>query len=160
MLTRPCRKAADLDGMKTHSTSSAEHVIVRAPRRRGAVVIGLGAAILTFGAASAASIGGIKSLNLGSDSEVVASCDTDGVVSHYDPAYNAAIGGYAANVVIVEEIDDRCKAQHMQVTLSDSAGNVLGQSVVRDAEPSGMKFDDFKSVPASKVSNISVVFWQ
>ena len=61
---------------------------------------------------------------------------------------------------LIEEIDDRCKAQHMQVTLSDSAGNVLGQSVVRDAEPTGMKFDDFKSVPASQVNNISVVFWQ
>ena len=47
--------------------------------------------------ASAASLGGVESANLGSSATVVASCDTDGVTVDYSTAYDSASGTYLVN---------------------------------------------------------------
>jgi hypothetical protein len=72
--------------------------------------------------ASAASLGGVTSSNLGSSATVVASCDTDGVSVDYTTAYDVTSGTYLVNTVTVGEIDPSCKGEQIEVSLKDRDG--------------------------------------
>ena len=73
--------------------------------------------------ASAASLGGVQSTSLGSSATVVASCDTDGVALDYSTAYNAESGTYVVNSVTVDNINDACKGQMIEVSLENDKGD-------------------------------------
>ena len=84
-------------------------------------------AVLVFSliAASAASLGGINSAQLGADATLVASCDTDGVSATYGTSLGAA-GEYVVDDVTIDGIDPLCVGQDIEVTLSDGTGAALG----------------------------------
>lgn len=140
---------------------SAPFLIVPPRKRRGGFIgLGLAAGLLAFGAANAASLGGIKAQSLGANTQVIASCDRDGITSRFDPVYNPEVAGYVANVAVVEGIDEACNGLLIQVTLADAKGGTLGQSEVQKVEGSGMKFANFSTVLADQAERISVVIWQ
>jgi len=87
-----------------------------------AVIAGLAISGGVF--ASAASLGGVSSTNLGSSATVVASCDTDGVNLDYSTAYDAATGEYHVNEVKLDGIANTCKGQAIEVSLKNADGKV------------------------------------
>jgi len=86
-------------------------------------------AVLAFSmiAASAASLGGITTSELGAETDVVAGCDPDGIAVDFTVAYSAADGEYMTSTVDITEIDTpNCDGQEISVTLTDSAGADIG----------------------------------
>ena len=92
--------------------------------KRTIIALTAGLAVTGGVFASAASLGGVESSNLGSSATVVASCDTDGVAVDYSTAYDAATGTYLVNSVTVDKISDACKGQLIEVSLKDTDGKV------------------------------------
>lgn len=111
--------------------------------------------------ASAASLGGLTSDNLGADDAVVASCDTDGVTSSYTSVYNTTgTDGFKVDDVTIGAINDACDGDDMTVTLTGAAGVSLGEVV--QAVPVNAAFTnvlDFvaEDVLAEDVTGIHVV---
>ncbi len=90
--------------------------------KRTLIALTAGLAVTGGVFASAASLGGVTSTNLGSSATVVASCDTDGVKLDYTTAYDAASGTYLVNSVTVDGIDAFCKGEQIEVSLKNSDG--------------------------------------
>lgn len=87
------------------------------------------AGVLAFATvlASAASLGGINSSNLGADDNTVSSCDTNGVTSSYSSVYNlTGSAGIKVDDVTIGGIADACDGQTMIVTLTGAGGASLG----------------------------------
>ena len=90
------------------------------------------AAIVAFGGflAMAATLGGITADNLGADSSVIASCDTDGVTTSYTVAYDATDARDEITAVTVAGVDAACAGQTLTVTLTDGSDVQLDQTSV------------------------------
>ena len=90
------------------------------------------AAIVAFGGflAMAATLGGITADNLGADSSVIASCDTDGVTTSYTVAYDATDARDEITAVTVASVDAACAGQTLTVTLTDGSDVQLDQTSV------------------------------
>ena len=95
-------------------------------RRTIAGVVG---AFTVFGTvfASAASLGGITSGNVGADDAPVASCDTNGVTTSYATSWDATDDRYEVTSVTVSNIaSPACNGKTVSVSLVDNAGNQIG----------------------------------
>lgn len=90
--------------------------------KRTLIAVVAGIAVTGGVFASAASLGGVTSTNLGSSATVVASCDTDGVDLDYSTSYDTASGTYLVNSVTVSKIDDSCKGEQIEVSLKSADG--------------------------------------
>ena len=79
-------------------------------------------AVLVFSliAASAASLGGITTADIGAEVDVVASCDTDGVTVSFGTTFDGT--EYVVDSVTVSGIDAPCIGQDLSVTLSGLVG--------------------------------------
>jgi len=89
-------------------------------------------AVFVFGliSASAASLGGITTADLGADTAVVASCDADGVTVAYNWTYTpGAPGFFDVDSVDVEGIDAACDGYDIFVDLGDGSA-ILGDGTV------------------------------
>ena len=91
------------------------------------IVLAGAAGIVAVGAvsASAASLGGVTSDQVGVDSGVVASCDTDGIDVDYTVAYSSDDTTYDVNDVTLSDVDATCAGQTYTVTLADDTGTNL-----------------------------------
>lgn len=95
------------------------------------ILAGLVAALTLLGfLAMAASLGGITTTNLGADSSVVASCDTDGVTTSFTVAYDATDTRDEVTQVIVGGVAVACVGENLTVTLTNGAGAVLDTTTV------------------------------
>ena len=83
-------------------------------------------AVASFGAASAASLGGLTSTSVGSNDTVVASCDSDGIAVSYGTTYSASAGKYQVTSVTVSGISAPCVGQTLAVTIKGTGGTSLG----------------------------------
>lgn len=89
-------------------------------------------AVLAFSliAASAASLGGINTSDVGADATFVGSCDTDGVdASFADPTVDAS-GRYVVASVTISGIHADCLGQLLSVDVTDAALVSLGSGSV------------------------------
>lgn len=100
----------------------------RRSRKRMAFAIGVPVALAGIVVASAASLGGITGGTLGADTDVVASCDTNGVTVGYVNSYDATDGRYETTAVNATAIDVACDTKPIKVTLKDGAGASLGEA--------------------------------
>lgn len=81
-------------------------------------------------AASAASLNGINTADLGADATVVASCDSDGVTVNYNWTYTpGAPGLFDVTSVDVSGIDGACDGYDIEVDLGDGT-SILGTGTV------------------------------
>ncbi len=96
------------------------------------MVAALLAGFTVFGAvfASAASLGGITSGNVGADNATVASCDTDGVTTSYTTSWDSADARYEVTSVTVANINDACDGKTLSVSLLDAASAQIGTGSV------------------------------
>ncbi len=81
--------------------------------------------IAAFGAASAASLGGLTSTSVGSNDTVVAACDTDGVSIAYTTSYSATASQYQVTAVTLSGIAATCANQTAAVTVKGAGGTAL-----------------------------------
>jgi len=119
-------------------------------------------AVLVFGliAASAASLGGINTADLGADSVVVAACDTDGVDVDYNYTYNSGAPGYfEMTSVDVSSIAAGCDNYAIHVTLGDDGTlGELGTGDVADIGATGtINVAISAGVDAEAVEEIGIV---
>jgi hypothetical protein len=89
--------------------------------KSGAVLGALIAAALV--SASAASLGGLTSENLGAESDVVAGCDNDGVDIAYVTDYDEVSQDYEVTGVRLLGLDDACIGQLASVAIDDTSGD-------------------------------------
>ena len=84
-------------------------------------VIAVVAAVAAFGAvsASAASLGGLNSKSLGADTNVVASCDTDGVAVAYTTSYDATAKEFLVSGVNLTSINATCNTFAVSVSVAN-----------------------------------------
>jgi hypothetical protein len=105
--------------------------------------------------ASAASLGGVSSANVGSSTTVVASCDTDGVKLDYKNAWDAKSGEYQTQGVEVSGIADSCKGQAIEVSLrSDKGDSVTTERLKVEGGNIGMPIT---AIPAEAVTSAAVI---
>ncbi len=102
--------------------------------KRAALAIAGGALAGTVVMASAASLGTLNVQTLGASSNVVASCDTDGInVSWNDgasPVYagnaTASLSTYNVTLVQLSNVNVACNGLRYKMTLADSGGVTVG----------------------------------
>ena len=89
-------------------------------------IAGVVAGLTVFGAvfASAASLGGITSGQVGADDAAVASCDTDGVTTAYTTAWDTNDRRYEISQVTVSGIAAACLTKTLSVVLSDGTAQI------------------------------------
>ena len=102
----------------------------------------LGLVAATAVGASAASLGGLDSNELGADTGVVASCDTNGMDVRYRTRYHAPSDGYRVQRVIFRFVSEACDGLPYQLTLFGNdgttyevSGNSLNVRNIRDRQP-------------------------
>ena len=92
-------------------------------KRLIAIIFGL----LVFSAisASAASLGGISTSDLGAEAAVISSCDTDGVTVDYTTTYvPGAPGNFEVASVVVTAIDPACDGFNIDVAVGDGSSEL------------------------------------
>jgi hypothetical protein len=134
------------------------------------LVLALAAGTTAFAAVvgSAATLGGITSDDLGADTSVVASCDSDGVTVDYTTAYDATDGVYEVTGVELGGIAADCQGQDVNVTLGGADGDpsleevddTIALAVTTPGPPPvlGTSYDlTFTGVDAESVQYVAVV---
>jgi hypothetical protein len=116
-------------------------------------------AFLTLGGflAVAASLGGVTADNLGADSSVVASCDTDGVTTSYTVTYDSTDARDEVTAIVVGGVAAGCVGQTVTVTLTDSGDAVLDTSSAAATSPNTTVNVTPTPPAASAVENVHVV---
>ena len=90
--------------------------------RKKSVAVLAGLAIAGAVGASAASLGGLNSDNLGADTGEVASCDTDGIDVGYTTEYNATAAEYIVTSIDLTDINALCESQDFDLTVLERRG--------------------------------------
>lgn len=116
------------------------------------------AAFLAFGGfmAMAASLGGVTADNLGADTSVIASCDTDGVTTSFTVAYDATDARSEVTAVVVAGVNAACAGQTMTVTLTNAADASL-DSATAVAVAGSNTVTATTPADAAAVANVHVV---
>lgn len=114
------------------------------------------AASSTF--AMAATLGGISTTDLGADTTVVASCDSDGVTVDYSTAFDAANGIQEVTAVNVSGIDAACDGQSIDIGLTNGAGTSSTNAVQGTVDSSGsISVAVTGGFPAEDVDTVAIV---
>lgn len=118
-------------------------------------LIAIVAGLAVFGGvfAMAASLGGVTSNKLGADNVAVASCDTDGVSSAYNTAWDATDKRYEVTGVVVSGVNDACDGQNLSVSLTDSSGAQIGTGTLAIPTSAATSFTvSMSTAPSSKLT--------
>jgi hypothetical protein len=122
-----------------------------------ALFVGVALTGAVFGAAASITVTTPK---LGADTAAVSACDTT-LTAAWDSAYDATLGAYEVTSVTISALDGAaCDAATMKVTLSNTAGAVLGSektATVAAADTSKVLSFASDNVSAELVANVNVV---
>lgn len=94
----------------------------RTTRKSVAIALGI-VSIAGLSMASAAQLT-ITSAEVSAGTQVVASCDTDGVSVAYTTSFNSTAGQYVVTGVSVSSIDTACNGKTLSATLLNGTGTV------------------------------------
>ncbi len=120
------------------------------------LALGIGAGVAAFAAvtASAASLGGVNAAGLGADTNVVASCDTDGVSVDYTTGYVGT--EYKVTAVKLSGVAAACNGKAVAITLRGASGSLGEVTGTRDTSTT-QSFSLGTAVSASSVTGVAVV---
>ena len=96
--------------------------------RKKSIAVLAGLSVAGLVGASAASLGDIRSGDLGASTGVIGSCDTDGVDVYFGTGYAASQGIAVVNSVTISDVAPACDGQVAEVTLIDDADAPLGSA--------------------------------
>lgn len=108
-------------------------------------------------AATAASLGGVTSQNVGADVAAVASCDTDGVTVAYTHVYDPDDGRYEISEVSVSGIHAACDTRAIRVTLKDVGNASLGEATGTVSGGAANNLAVSPNADSSAVTGVAVV---
>ena len=119
-------------------------------------VLAIGAGLSAFAAvtASAATLGGLDPASLGSDTSVIASCDTDGVSVSYTTTYSTP--DYLVDGVTLGTVAPACETGAVKITVRGASGVLTEVTGTKDANAS-QTFPVVDSVLAQDVTGVAVV---
>jgi len=125
--------------------------------RKMTVALLAGVSIAGIAGASAASLGGVTSSQLGSGSNVVASCDKDGVAVAYNSTF--INGSYKVTSATVSGVDALCAGETGSVTLANGTTGLGTASTLPGAVDGTGSFTVTFSTPvdASSVTGTAVL---
>ena len=104
--------------------------------RKKAIAVVLAVLAFSLIAASAATLGGIDTSDVGADATFVGSCDSDGVDAVFSDPVIGATGRYVVTAVTISDIHANCVGQLLQVDVTDSGLTSLGGGSVVVTGPS------------------------
>lgn len=121
-------------------------------------VIAVVAAVAAFGAvsASAASLGNLNVKSLGASTDVVASCDSDGVAVAYTTAYAAGAKEYQVSAVNLSGIATACAGLTVSVTVANGT-TVLSSGTVTSLAGTSTAVDLLSPVSAKSLDQVAIV---
>ena len=105
--------------MKTEKKNTSSN------KRKIGIALIAGLAMSGIIGASAATLNGLNSDQLGADVTDVSSCDADGVTLDYVTSYDAILGEYEVASVEVSSVDPSCEGQAFDLTLTDDLDAIL-----------------------------------
>ena len=138
----------------------------RSSMRRKMIALVFALVAIGLVTASAASLGGVSSADLGAETAVVASCDTDGVRVTFRTRYAANLGESELRRVIVRGIHDDCIGQFLSVTVTNGTETASrGPWQIVDRGGPSVNFDNNgrgwgiggADIPASSDFSVAVV---
>ncbi|MDH4362698.1 MAG: hypothetical protein OEY70_01255 [Acidimicrobiia bacterium] len=140
------------------SAERANREIMDVKRNRVAIAVLSGVFAAGLIGASAATLGGLSGAGLGSDDQIVASCDTDGITTGYTTSYNATAQYYEVTAVNFTSVNAACNAKAALVSLRNGVTN-LGSTSVGSITVAGNAFSITLSSPiqASLVTGLSLL---
>lgn len=118
--------------------------------------------------AMAASLGGIDAGNFGADTDIVASCDTDGVTVDWVADYEDSLGTMVVGAFGLEGLSPACVGQNYRIVLANAAGDELwnGTGLITESDYSAANgqrfyFDPFPAddIPVSQVAHVHVAIY-
>jgi hypothetical protein len=128
-------------------------------RRKQLFIAVLGGVLATgVVGASAATLGGLTGGGLGADDQVVAACDTDGIVSNYTTTYSATAQTYQVTAVNFTGVNAACNGKAASVSLRNGTTN-LGTTAAASITVATSAFSITLGTPvtASSVTGLSLV---
>jgi hypothetical protein len=142
----------------THTRKGLKNMADLGKHKRKLVALLAGLAAAGVVSASAASLGGLTSADLGSDDQIVASCDSDGITVGYTYGYNAAAQRYNVTAVNFTNVAAACSTKAASVSLRNGVTN-LGTTNVASITVALNAFSITLGAPvaATDVTGISLV---
>lgn len=122
-------------------------------RRKSAAIALAVVGVAGLSLASAAQLN-VNSASLGAGTDVVASCDTDGINVAFANAFDT--GGYTATAVTLSGVAGACDNNAVRVTVADVDGESLGE-VTGSITPGGTTTISGLAVDAADIENVYVV---
>ncbi len=110
-----------INGIKNSALSR-----IVAKHRVGVLALGLGIVGAGGMLASAASLGMTQTGSLGTGTQVIASCDTDGVNVNYNTTYSTATGLYEVTSAAITGINASCDLRTLKITLRKTVAGSPG----------------------------------
>ena len=102
--------------MAERGTTPETHDVKRTNIKRKLAAVAAGLAIAGAVGASATSLGGVDSNELGADTTDVSACDSDGIDVDWEPVFNPGLGEYVAYFTL-SDIDTDCLATPYKITI-------------------------------------------
>jgi hypothetical protein len=93
--------------------------------RKKSVAILAGLAVAGAVGASAASLGGLNSENLGAETGIVASCDDNGINVDYTTVFDSDVGEYLVTAINLSDVSPGCAGQTYDFTAIDGDGVII-----------------------------------
>lgn len=120
-------------------------------RKKSAAVLA-GLAIAGAVGASAASLGGLNSDELGADTGAVASCDIDGIDVAYTTEFDETEGEYLVTEIVLSDVDEACDTQDVDLTVLRTNFEVTPNEVLTSL-PFTAVADDTESITVDTSRN-------
>lgn len=121
------------------------------------IALAVGVAVFAAAYASAATLGGLNSDDLGADDSIVASCDTaGGVTTTYQTDYNQTAATYIVVSITISNVDAACAGQQIKASLT-GASNAELTEVTAVAATGTNVINVTDVVPAENVTGLHVV---
>ena len=128
--------------------------------KKNKVMLAVFGGVLSMGVvgASASTLGGLTGSGLGSDDQIVAACDTDGITVAYTTAYSAAAQVYQVTAVTFGTVNAACTGKAASVSLRNATTN-LGTTNVASITVTASAFSVTLASPvvASSVNGLSLI---
>ena len=128
--------------------------------KKNKVMLAVFGGVLSMGVvgASASTLGGLTGSGLGSDDQIIAACDTDGITVAYTTAYSAAAQVYQVTAVNFTGVNAACNGKAASVSLRNATTN-LGTTNVPSITVTTSAFSVTLASPvtASSVNGLSLI---
>ena len=121
------------------------------------LALGAGGAAAAAVVASASTLGTVDSTDLGAGTNVVASCDSDGIDVSYTTEYAGTSGAYDVATVTLDGVAATCSGQTVEITLAGPTNATVLATISDTVDDTSMSFPVSGTVAAADLTRVAVV---